>query len=249
MQGVILHLAGPLQSWGAPTEYAVRPTHPHPTRSGLLGMLACCLGAPRGEQLPELTELGFTIRVDRPGVRVRDYHTVGGGYPRERTVITADGKRRPASTSTLVSNRWYLSDAAFTVAVTGPEEVIERVANAVRRPVWAPYLGRRACPPTAPLYVAGPVNDPIGLLRGMPVHRVAAGGMVRVLWVYEAPPAENANRAPTGPVRDLPAPGGAWDARPYWTIPQEVSADQCAGHGTAWISRLADWVGNESAKQ
>ena len=60
----------------------------------------------------------MTVRVDRPGVLLRDLHTVGGGMSAKDTVTTADGGKRSGATGTLLSHRMYLADAAFTVAVT-----------------------------------------------------------------------------------------------------------------------------------
>lgn len=92
--GLLLHLSGPLQSWGSDADFEVRSTYRWPTRSGLTGLLACCLGRPRDSDNTDLTELSYTIRVDRPGQREMDFHTIGGGYPRHLTPPTADGKFR-----------------------------------------------------------------------------------------------------------------------------------------------------------
>ncbi|KAB7835787.1 CRISPR-associated protein Cas5 [Streptomyces mobaraensis] len=43
----VLVLAGPLQSWGSTGRHSFRDTDPHPTKSGVIGMLACALGLPR----------------------------------------------------------------------------------------------------------------------------------------------------------------------------------------------------------
>jgi CRISPR system Cascade subunit CasD len=168
--GLLLRLAGPLQSWGDHSTFGTRDTNSYPTRSALLGMLAAAAGIPRTETLGELAELQFTIRVDRPGSPCRDFHTVGGGLPTQLTVPTAEGKRKPAGQETIVSRRHYLADAAFTVAVTGPDHVIEAAGRALARPAWAPYLGRRACPPEQPL-VLGRVDDAVVELDRLPLNR------------------------------------------------------------------------------
>jgi CRISPR system Cascade subunit CasD len=41
-------------------------------------MLATGLGRVRQASLDDLTELSMTVRVDRPGVVLSDFHTVGG---------------------------------------------------------------------------------------------------------------------------------------------------------------------------
>ena len=49
------------------------------------------------------------------------------------------------------SERYFLSDAKFLAAVEGPAGLIEGLAEAVRRPHYLPYLGRRSCPPAGPI--------------------------------------------------------------------------------------------------
>lgn len=165
MSGFLLRLAGPLQSWGERSAFDTRDTAGFPTRSGLLGLIACALGRPRGESLDDMEALTFTVRVDRPGTRVVDYQTIGGALPPSRKVPTADGKGRPAGKGTVQTWREYLADAAFTVAVDGPREVLDRVREALRYPYWQPYLGRRSCPPDQPLLLDVAVDDPVAELH------------------------------------------------------------------------------------
>ncbi|WP_279617166.1 type I-E CRISPR-associated protein Cas5/CasD, partial [Streptomyces regalis] len=62
--------------------------------------------------------------------------------------------------------RHYLADAVFTIAVTGPTPLLERIAHHLEHPRWAPYLGRRNCIPTEPLVLATSVADPMAELTG-----------------------------------------------------------------------------------
>ena len=164
MSGLLLRLAGPLQSWGERSTFDVRDTAGFPTHSGLLGLLACVMGRRRGESLEDLAALTFTIRVDRPGTRIIDYQTAGGALPPSMKVPTADGKGRPAGKGTVQTWREYLADAVFVVAVQGPSEVLDQVRHALRYPHWQPYLGRRSCPPDQPLLLDVPVEDPVAEL-------------------------------------------------------------------------------------
>ncbi|MFK0050010.1 type I-E CRISPR-associated protein Cas5/CasD [Streptomyces sp. NPDC090741] len=100
---LLIRLAGPLQSWGLVSHFTRRDTHSRPTKSGVIGLCAAALGLDRtadlcAEDLP-LAELRFGVRADRPGVPVRDYHTVGAGrFPvRPRDIIT--DHRRAAAVS------------------------------------------------------------------------------------------------------------------------------------------------------
>ncbi len=160
MNGLVIRLAGPLQSWGEHSAFSERDTVSYPTRSGLVGMFAGAMGLRRGEPLSRFDSLSFTVRVDWPGVPLTDFHTVGGGLPPRRTVPVADGTYRGKDAGTLVSRRHYLSDAVFTVAVTGPDGLVTGIGNALNSPFWQTYLGRRSCPPDQPLLLRTGVTDP-----------------------------------------------------------------------------------------
>lgn len=168
-RGLLLRLAGPLQSWGTHSKYLARDTARFPTRSGVVGMLAAGLGRDRAAPLDDLAVLSMTVRVDRPGVVLRDFHTVGGGLPADETVITVNGTHRPDGKGTLVSTRHYLADAAFTVALTSDDtELLHRCAAALRTPHWPLFLGRRSCPPEGPILL-GAVEDPLHHLVRLPL--------------------------------------------------------------------------------
>jgi hypothetical protein len=77
------------------------------------------------------------VRVDQPGQLLRDFHTAHRG-----------------EVSMPLSDRFYWADAAFGAFIEGPDELIEALAQAIVRPVFPLYLGRRACPPTMPLRLA-----------------------------------------------------------------------------------------------
>ncbi|WP_433501815.1 type I-E CRISPR-associated protein Cas5/CasD (plasmid) [Sphaerimonospora sp. CA-214678] len=163
MTGLVLRLAAPLQSWGEHSAFTNRDTMRFPTRSGLIGLLAAAEGIGRGRPLHAFEELRFTVRIDRPGVPMVDFHTVGGG--RARGVPTAEGKYRTPETATMVTRRQYLADAIFTVAVEGSASRVAELAAALRQPHWHPYLGRRSCPPDQPMLLREQVADPVADLH------------------------------------------------------------------------------------
>lgn len=166
MMGLLIRLAGPLQSWGEHSVFTHRDTLRYPTRSGVIGIFAAAEGRPRGEPLGDYDALRLTVRIDRPGTVIRDFHTIGGGYPREATVPTAEGKRRTPETATIVTHRHYLTDAVFTVAVEGPQDRTCAIAEALDSPHWPIFLGRRSCPPDQPLLLRSGVDDPVEHLSG-----------------------------------------------------------------------------------
>jgi len=55
---------------------------------------------------------------------------------------------------TLLSERFYCTDAVFVGFVEGPDDLVDALAQAVVRPVFPLYLGRRSCPPALPLRLA-----------------------------------------------------------------------------------------------
>jgi len=157
---LILRLDGPMQAWGTHTFEDFRPSNLYPTRSGLLGLLAACLGIERSDHVGQAAlaaSVEFSVRVDtgverldrklpmkKPGVKLPDFHTV-------MDARKVDGK---VNKFPVVSRREYLFDAAFTVAVGVKSDApvaLEVIADALRRPLYTPTLGRRACPTTRPL--------------------------------------------------------------------------------------------------
>ncbi|MFE7429780.1 type I-E CRISPR-associated protein Cas5/CasD [Streptomyces sp. NPDC057545] len=98
---LLIRLAGPLQSWGIAGRFAHRDTHSRPTKSGVIGLCAAALGLDREEPLGELSEVRYGVRADRPGIRVRDYHTVGGGtFPLRPRDLLTDHQRAAKATAT-----------------------------------------------------------------------------------------------------------------------------------------------------
>ncbi|MET9774562.1 type I-E CRISPR-associated protein Cas5/CasD [Streptomyces sp. NPDC006367] len=262
MPGLLLHCAGPLQSWGHHSHFNQRDTAAFPTRSGVLGLLAAALGRGREEPVDDLARLGLTVRVDRPGVLLRDLHTVGGGLPAAATVTTAQGKKRSGDTTTLLSHRYYLADAAFTVAVTSPTEtgLLAQCESALRTPRWPLFLGRRACPPTGPLLLAL-VDDCLHHLVRLPLAAPAprTGSTTRAVdflsdspldrlplpdGVHACDPAEAAH--PSTSLNDQPVTfhptRRSYRARPLYRRTVTPPADQWGGLGTGYLQALGQYA-------
>lgn len=166
---LFLRLEGPLQSWGERGRWSVRDTASEPTKSGVVGLLACALGWAADDDIRELSgSLRMGVRVDRPGVRLTDYHTIGGGYD-SPALLTAAGKPKWSSGGphTELSNRDYLTDASFLVALQGDPTRIETLAAALVDPVWVIFLGRKSCPPSRSVFTGvGDYDDLESALRG-----------------------------------------------------------------------------------
>ena len=198
---LFIRLEGPMQSWGERSRWSVRDTAPEPTKSGIVGLLACALGLKDDGEIRELSrQITMGVRCDRPGRVIVDYHTVGGGYAAPQ-LLRADGKLKKNSgrPHVEVSERRYLCDASFLVALQAEPIVVERLARAVQRPHWPIFLGRKSCPPSHPLFEA--VADHPNLekaLAGWPWYpgneRVGAEGTVRVRAVLDCLPGEGVRR-------------------------------------------------------
>ncbi len=244
--GALLRLGGPLQSWGAHSAFAERDTQPFPTRSGLLGLFSCALGRDRAASPQDLAPLSITVRIDRPGQQMVDFHTVGGGLPTKATVPTPAGKHRGAGSGTIVSRRGYLADAVFTIAIQGPDPLVALVAGALAEPVWAPYLGRRACPPDGVLLLAADVADPVGRLRTqVPLARPRpprGQAVVGVRFVYEATSGLPETGQATTELWDLPVSFARldrrYDRRTVCITTESLPAELCAGYGAEQLRAL-----------
>lgn len=148
---LFLRLEGPLQSWGDASKFVIRRTMEAPTKSGVIGLICCAMGLSRQaarEELQGLGRLAMGVRIDRPGVRWWDYHTVGAAVG----LRTAEGKVKEDAKGTLITRREYLADASFLVALLGDATLIERASLALKSPKWPLYLGRKSCPPAVPVF-------------------------------------------------------------------------------------------------
>jgi len=186
---LVLHLRGPMQSWGGDSRFNTRSTERLPTKSALVGLLAAAHGRTRGSDVSDLVALTMVIRVDQAGQMMRDYHTVGGGYPSGERIKVAKGGERPEAQAALVSERYYLADAAFTVMLSGDPETVTSSGAALEHPRWAPALGRRSCPPAEPFILGVIDHDPVGYLQHvLPVVRDVTRGQGRsVTFIVDDP--------------------------------------------------------------
>ncbi|HEO65053.1 MAG TPA: type I-E CRISPR-associated protein Cas5/CasD, partial [Spirochaetes bacterium] len=86
----------------------------------------------------------FSVRLDDPGQILRDYQTI-------ENTQKADGKINP---NMVVSPRYYLVDASFLVALgVKSQSFLQEIETALINPHWPPYLGRKCCIPSFPVYV------------------------------------------------------------------------------------------------
>ena len=166
---LLLRLEGPLQSWGVRARWEIRDTQPEPTKSGIVGLLGCSLGYPRQDSrmVDELDKgLRMGVRVENPGRILEDYHTITDYLPTANSGFKHSGIRvgkdlqrivdNPESVpATILSQRFYLEDAAFLVILETRDAVpdlLAKCADAVQNPVWPIFLGRKCCIPSRPVF-------------------------------------------------------------------------------------------------
>lgn len=160
MQYLVFRLYGPMASWGETAVGGDRPSASHPGRSAVLGLLAAALGIKRSEQA-QLSALyqsvQFAVKEYSAGVLVRDYHTAQVPSTDKKRVhrhrkseLTAPGYKL----NTVLSSRDYRSDGVWVVAIWLTDKAVvtlAELAEALLKPRFTLYLGRKSCPLAAPL--------------------------------------------------------------------------------------------------
>ena len=162
MPFLIFQLQATLAAWGDVAVGEFRGSRDQPGASTLIGLLGAALGVHRDDEAAHAAlrdGYRFAVGVVSAGQLLRDYHTaqVPG-----RTSL----KGRPHHTrrdelnlprhelNTILSTRDYRQNAAWAVAVQalpGAPHSLDALASALREPQFVLYLGRKCCPPAAPL--------------------------------------------------------------------------------------------------
>ena len=158
MKTILLKFSGPLQSYGTSSHFQTRYTDYYPSKSAVLGLLAACLGYRRDEEekLRELSTLKFAVRIDQQGGLLEDYH------------IAITDKEIVEKPQTYVTNRYYLEDALFVVALSGMDELIDTLTKAIKSPYFQPFMGRRSLPVPVDFFLGVSAEDILDSLRNLP---------------------------------------------------------------------------------
>jgi CRISPR system Cascade subunit CasD len=163
MDTLIFQLQAPLSSWGDVAVGEYRPSAEYPSQSAIHGLLGAALGIDRDDDFAQTalrTGYRLAVGVLSQGRLLRDYHTA-------QVPSRSDLKKRPHATrrdelavpkqdlNTILSSRDYRQDAAALVAVQvvaiAPYALIQ-LAEALKKPKFVLYLGRKSCPIAVPLY-------------------------------------------------------------------------------------------------
>ncbi len=162
MQFLVFQLVAPMAAWGDVAVGQYRGSRDAPGESALLGLLAAALGIRRDDEAAHAAlrdGYAFAVGTVDPGSLLRDYHTA-------QVPSRGDLKGRPHRTrrdelampkhalNTILSARDYRQGGAWIVAVqplAAAPRGAGRLERALREPRFTLYLGRRSCPPAAPL--------------------------------------------------------------------------------------------------
>lgn len=174
MDTLIFQLQATLSSWGEVAVGEYRPSAEYPSQSAIHGLLGAALGIERDDndaQAALCDGYRLAVGVLSQGRLLRDYHTA-------QVPSRSDLKKRPHVTrrdelslpktdlNTILSSRDYRQDAAALVAVQAQANApysLGQLAEALKKPKFVLYLGRKSCPPDEPLHPhiinANTIND------------------------------------------------------------------------------------------
>ncbi len=162
MKYCVFRLYGPLVSWGDVAVGGERRSFAFPSKSAIVGLVAAALGIRRDdeERLHHLSEnIGFGVKVISPGIMIRDFHTAQA--PDEDRKVRFYTRKdemtlNPEKLNTILSRREYRCDSMAHAAVwlknADGSLSIEDIRDALLKPVYHLYLGRKSCPPALPLH-------------------------------------------------------------------------------------------------
>lgn len=199
MNYLIFQLQAPLSAWGETAVGEYRPSANYPSESALIGLLGAALGIDRSDEEQHhilRDELFFAIGVQSAGRLLRDYQTA-------QVPGRVSLKNRPHHTrrdeldmpkedlNTILSTRDYRQDAACLVAVQAKSDAslsLADLAQAIQQPKFVLYIGRKACPPSLPLWPqvieADNVLQAMEAYRGMLAERTgeSVASVERLTW-------------------------------------------------------------------
>ena len=158
MRFLLLTLYAPMGSFGEIAVGERRMSWARPGRSAVLGLVAAASGIERtDEDAHRNLEAGlyYAVRTDAPGRPFIDYHTAQTPKARKgRTFATRRGELESGDLHTVLSSREWRSDACFTVSLwprVKDAVDLDEMADALRRPCFTLYLGRKSAPLGLPL--------------------------------------------------------------------------------------------------
>jgi len=162
---LVFRLYGMMASWGDIAVGEFRPTFSRPSKSAVMGLIAAAMGIRRNEEERQ-RELAagylMAIRIDNPGILLRDYHTIQVPSTGKSDVTSHFATRKEElavpkdELNTLLSSRDYRCDAVYTICLWGrtasPPYPVAAIKSRLENPAFVLCLGRKSCPLTLPVH-------------------------------------------------------------------------------------------------
>lgn len=177
---LVFSVYAPTASWGDIAVGETRGSWERPSRSAILGMVAAGLGVDRRDQatLDRITRgYGTAVRLLLAGHAIPDYHTAQTipesvirqyrSGPRRGMVRLLDG----INTRTILSSRAVRYDSLATCVVweeDDPPQSLEQIAEALRRPAFVLFAGRKSNALGLPLAATVVEADTLSEVFGKP---------------------------------------------------------------------------------
>lgn len=160
MDYLVFRLYGSMASWGEIAVGGNRSSANYPSKSAITGLLGAALGVKRENDKLHLSLVDSyqqAVKVLSSGQLLIDYHTtqapdsVGKFRYRTRRDEIVLGEDR---LGTVLSSREYRTDALALVCISASEDApysLLELQQALQRPKYHLYLGRKSCPLALPL--------------------------------------------------------------------------------------------------
>ena len=152
-------LVAPMASFGSIAVGERRSGWDRPARSAVLGLIGACLGLERDNDAAQQAlaeQYSLALLCHAPGRLLADYHTTQvPSSKRRRSFATRARELAEPELNTILSRRDYRTGAWHLGAVWPSGDrcrwSLPDLHDAMRRPVFIPYLGRKSCPLGLPL--------------------------------------------------------------------------------------------------
>lgn len=236
---LVIVLKAPFASFGDSPGNAARHSTDMPTRSALIGLAGAVLGVERTDdegQTALATALVTAAALHEPGEPLADFHTFQSLSQSARGARTrAHALEDRDHLVTSITRRGYRTDglwqAAYRLSVMPGRLTLEELAKAFRRPLFAPYVGRRSCPPAHPFNPL--ILDREDVRDAFADHAertpFLVKRMAREFSLEERGDAPGANRASRHLRRDDPRDRSirwTFGEREEWRLPQEHNPEE-----------------------
>lgn len=165
-------LYAPIAAFGAPAVGERRGSFERPSRSGVLGLVAACLGIDRADTAAHEAlrdQYGLALHCQYPGRLLVDYHTAQAPSTRRgRRFATRRDELMADELNTILTRRDYRTDAWHLGAIWIRSDAhwsLHALEHALTWPRFTPCLGRKSCPLGLPLAPRiAPADDALAAL-------------------------------------------------------------------------------------